>query len=166
MKNKLHITINTIILKMGYDIGECVICYCISGCNGSSNTIPLNICHICFKEHCPDGLRGRACCSSYVGIAITTCDVCGMHGVTCLEQVAVCIGCAEEIKPDIDISKFQLYMSDSDSSSGSDDEDKHYKKYEKSQRVYDPSYRHKECDGTCGCVNCDAWKIRSCELFM
>lgn len=151
---------------MGYDCGECIICYCISGCNGSSNTIPLNICHECFKKHCPDGLRGRACCSSYVEISNDTCDICGIYMVPCLKQVAVCVGCAQNLKPDIDISKFQIYMSDSDSSSDSYSGSKYYEKYEKSQRVYNPSHRYKECDGYCGCVNCDAWKNRTCELFM
>jgi len=72
---------------MGYDSGECIICYCQKNSrNNMSNIIQLTVCHHCFRKQCPHGLKGRACCSSYTSIATKDCEICGVKNIPCLYQ--------------------------------------------------------------------------------
>lgn len=76
---------------MGYDSDECLICYCDGGFNNPIKE-RHNICAKCFKEECPNGLRGRANLASYVQIGKNiTCSFCNEKGV-CLYQVSICSG--------------------------------------------------------------------------
>lgn len=150
---------------MGYDSGECISCYCQYGCNNLSNVIQMTICNICFMKQCPDGLHGRACCSSYVRISKTHCDVCSNRGVPCLTRVAVCLRCVEEFDPMCDISDRHVYHPDKKHKENSDDSDDS-DDYESFGNAFCPYDSTLDCDGSCGCVNCNAWQEKAVDLFM
>lgn len=159
---------------MGYDSGECISCYCRYGGNNLSNVIQMTICNVCFMKQCPDGLHGRACCSSYVRISKSHCDVCCNRGVPCLTRVAVCLRCVKEFDPICDISKRHVYNQDRknidesspDSDKGKDDDDLDYAHYRSFMDTFCPYDNTLECDGSCGCVNCSAWQENAVDLFM
>lgn len=83
---------------MGYDIGECIICYCLCGCNNiDDDNTDHNICYHCFLKYCPKGLHGRTRLGSYVQVLSNTiCDLCDQTSI-CLYQVSVCRSCLDTI---------------------------------------------------------------------
>lgn len=76
---------------MGYDRGECILCYCRCGGNEECEDEQLyNLCYKCFTKWCPDGLRGNTGIGSYCQIAPDiVCDFCEQTSI-CLYQVAIC----------------------------------------------------------------------------
>ena len=90
---------------MGYDSGECILCYCNYGANVVTGGTGYNICSSCFLKLCPRGLQGRACCAAYVQLVPDgTCDFCDCEDL-CLYHVAVCDRCATELLPAEKIGK-------------------------------------------------------------
>lgn len=155
---------------MGYDSNECIKCYCQHGGNNCSNIIQMTICNDCFMKQCPRGLRGRACCSSYVRISKARCDVCDNYNVPCLTNVAICLECVEDFDPKCDISERHVFNPDEE------DEPHEYDSLEDTLCPYDRTLECDgscgcincsacKCDGSCGCINCSAWQDRAVELF-
>ena len=72
----------------------------------------MTICDLCFMKHSPFGLHGRACCSSYIRISKTCCDVCDIYNVSCLTIVTVYLRCVKDFDPVCDISDRHVYHPD------------------------------------------------------
>jgi hypothetical protein len=82
---------------MGYDLGECLICYCAGGGNNPTDDPQRNICPDCFKKSGATCLRGRA--YSYVTIhEKVICSFCETQTV-CVYQADICSGCASSLNP-------------------------------------------------------------------
>jgi hypothetical protein len=80
---------------MGYDIGECLICYCKDGkCNPDADR-SLNICADCFLSSGAKSLRGRSrdCFSIYENLR---CSFCAKEKV-CLYEADFCDTHAESL---------------------------------------------------------------------
>lgn len=85
---------------MGYGSEECIECYCRHHSNNPEDVVPRNICRGCFLLHCPKGLTGRARCQICVRVGEEErCDCCGLEGVACLCEVAVCGRCLRDYWP-------------------------------------------------------------------
>lgn len=83
---------------MGYDKGECLICY-YGEFVGGEIIKNYNICKKCFLKHCPDGLHGHACYGDIVTIIESIkCDFCDKID-TCLYQVDICDKCLILLNP-------------------------------------------------------------------
>lgn len=145
---------------MGYGKSECIVCYCGCGGNNATNIIQMNVCKKCFMKYCPNGLRGRACDSSYVTITRTHCDVCDTYDTICLTHVAVCIKHMKNMNPITDVSGRRMFHPEND-----DIECKYDARDEFSRDFGSYYYETDTCDGDCGCPNCPEWKQKNLESF-
>jgi hypothetical protein len=80
---------------MGYDLGECLICYCHG--YGNNPTPQRHICADCFFKTGCTALRGRA--YSYSGISLSAkCSFCCETKV-CIANADICSGCSQSLNP-------------------------------------------------------------------
>ncbi len=82
---------------MGYGESECLICYCVSGCNGGNGNIARNICPECFFKTGATALRGNTWV--YAKVDTAKCNFCEQI-LKCIMKASVCQPCSDGLNPE------------------------------------------------------------------